>query len=230
MIDSNYRGDNLIVVVGSPRSGTTYFQRLLSCHPKIRTGQESYIFDEYIGPLLRSWKWHLRFKDVERGGIGLGCYFREEEFLEILKQFLFRLLEPLVGSLREGEIFVEKTPSHALCIPAIMKLLAGVRFIHVVRDPRDVVASMLAASHSWWKHCAPKNAREAALMWQRFVNAVLNAKSSIPPGQFFEVKYEDLVARPIQILQNLTPQTLMLNLQEKLKILVLRLGSVAILP
>ena len=202
MIDSNYTGDNLLVIIGSPRSGTSYLQRLLSCHPKIRTGQESDIFDEYIGPLLRSWKRHLRLKD-NRGGTGLGGYLREEQFLEILKQFLFRLLEPVVGPLKDEEIFVEKTPSHALFIPEIIGLLAGVRFIHVVRDPRDVVASMLAASNSWGKHWAPKNAREAALMWGQHVKAVLSAKPSIPPDQFFEIKYESLVAQPLQVLQNL---------------------------
>ncbi len=35
----NYKGQSLVFIVGCPRSGTTWLQRLLSCHPQIRTGQ-----------------------------------------------------------------------------------------------------------------------------------------------------------------------------------------------
>lgn len=43
-------GENIVFIVGSPRSGTTWLQRLLATHPQIKTGQESRIF-EYVGAL-----------------------------------------------------------------------------------------------------------------------------------------------------------------------------------
>jgi hypothetical protein len=43
-----------VFLVGCPRSGTTWVQRLLACHPGIATGQESNLFEMYIGPQLRS--------------------------------------------------------------------------------------------------------------------------------------------------------------------------------
>ncbi|MBI3001835.1 MAG: sulfotransferase, partial [Deltaproteobacteria bacterium] len=41
-----------MLIVGCPRSGTTWLQRLLASHPKIITGQESHVFDNYVGPQM----------------------------------------------------------------------------------------------------------------------------------------------------------------------------------
>src|SRR5205085_953700 len=58
-LDRDYAGANLLFVVGCPRSGTTWIQRLLATHPCVRTGQESDLFDLYIGPQLRTWQHEL---------------------------------------------------------------------------------------------------------------------------------------------------------------------------
>src|ERR1700682_5616707 len=79
-----YTGANLLFVVGCPRSGTTWVQRLLATHPGIRTGQESDVFDQYIGPQLRTWQHELDPQASGRGGVGLGCYFQDGEFRRLL--------------------------------------------------------------------------------------------------------------------------------------------------
>jgi hypothetical protein len=141
--------------------------------------------------------WRKLAGSTARGGVGLACYFTEEEFLRILKSFLATLLDPLVGTLGPDEVFLEKTPAHALFIPEIMELLPESRIIHVLRDPRDVVASLLAASQSWGSWWAPKDARAAAKLWSRFVAAVHNAAGQVPRGKYLEIKYEDLHAEPV---------------------------------
>lgn len=196
-----YTGSSLVFIVGSPRSGTTYLQRLLASHEMVLTGQESNVF-QYAGPLLR--RWHTEGRQADgRGGVGLGCYFEEKEFLRILRHFLHELLEPMMGRLGPGMLFVEKTPQHAVFLPEIIELLPDCRIIHIVRDPRDVVASMLAVSRSWGAGWAPRSARRAALIWLRQVRAAKEAQNTIPAEQFYEVRYEDLVAQPTSILQNL---------------------------
>ncbi|UCC29806.1 MAG: sulfotransferase [Phycisphaerales bacterium] len=194
-------GSSLVFIVGSPRSGTTYLQRLLASHEMILTGQESNVF-QYAGPLLR--RWHAEGRQADgRGGVGLGCYFEEQEFLQLLKGFLRELLQPMIGKLNPGMLFVEKTPQHAVFLPEIIELLPACRIIHMVRDPRDVVASMLAVSRSWGRGWAPRSARRSALIWLRQVRAAKEAQNTIPAEQFYEVRYEDLVAQPTSILQNL---------------------------
>ena len=141
----DYTGANLVFVVGCPRSGTTWIQRLLATHPMVRTGQESDVFDLYIGPQLRAWERELDPSSSGRGGVGLACYFQDVEFRRVLKAYLLQLLEPMVGALQPGELFLEKTPSHVMFIPEIRAMLAEARFIHVLRDARDFGAGHFQA-------------------------------------------------------------------------------------
>ncbi|HEU5397114.1 MAG TPA: sulfotransferase [Verrucomicrobiae bacterium] len=189
-------GENLIFVVGSPRSGTTWLQRLLASHPRVKTGQESRLF-EYVGWQLRIWKQDLAQAGKSgRGGQGLPCYLTEPEFLAELKRHLGALLSAMVKDLAPGEFFLEKTPGHALWINEILELLPQSRFVHLIRDPRDVTASMLAAARDWGSNWATRRARKAARLWAQHVQAAREAGSRVPAGQFLELFYEDLFRAP----------------------------------
>lgn len=195
-------GRNIVFIVGSPRSGTTWLQRLLATHPNLHTGQESGLFDAYIGPQLRAWRRDMDPAISGRSAIGLGCYLTEADFLRLLREYMLKLLEPLVGRLRPSHLFLEKTPSHALYIPEIVELLPESRIIHVLRDGRDVTASLLASAKSWGVHWAPRKARGAARMWAAHVEAARRAATSLPKEQFFEIRYEHLYESPISSLKS----------------------------
>jgi hypothetical protein len=198
----DYDGHNMVFVVGCPRSGTTWLQRLLASHPAIRTGQESHVFEVNIGPQLQAWR--ILADQQNRGGVGLACYFTEDKFLRIVKRYLLELLEPMAGHLAPGELFLEKSPAHALFLREIFELLPEARVIHVLRDPRDVVSSLLSGARrqqdwlSWW---APKHASEAANLWARHIRAVSDVVSEMPMKRFHEVRYEDLSRSPVEVLQ-----------------------------
>jgi len=102
----------------------------------------------------------------------------------------------MIAPLREGELFLEKTPSHALCIPEITRLLPNSRFIHIIRDPRDVVTSLLAVSRTWGTAWAPKDAMNAAGLWVDHVRSVREAARSLSASQFHQITYEDLSRAP----------------------------------
>jgi len=191
-IDGVFQGEQLVFIVGCPRSGTTWLQRLLAAHPCVRTGQESDLFDLYLGPLLRTWRRELDAESSGRGGVGLACYHTESEFMSALKRYAMELLRPMLSGLPPGGVFVEKTPSHALYIPEIVELLPHSRFIHVLRDARDTVASILAASRGWGRGWAPRRAGGAARMWVQHVRAARCAAERLPAQQFFEIRYESL--------------------------------------
>jgi hypothetical protein len=199
-----YDGAKLVFVVGCPRSGTTWVQRLLASHPNVRTGQESDVFDLYIGPQLRAWRRELEVSSSGRGGVGLGCYFRDDEFVRILKGYALELLRPMISGLEPGDVFVEKTPSHVLYVPEIAELFPSARFIHVLRDARDTVASLLNASRSWGSGWAPRTARQATGMWVQHVEAAREAARLVGPGRFYEVRYEALHAANVRELRLIT--------------------------
>lgn len=188
------KGANLVFIVGCPRSGTTWLQRLLATHPQIKTGQESRLF-EYVGLQLRLWQRDLDKSDG-RGGTGMASYLDTEEFFAIQKNYLAALLAPMLQDLQPGQIFLEKTPGHALFIPEIVQLLPAAKIIHLLRDPRDVVASLLAASKGWGKNWAPRRAKHAARLWCEHTRQAQAAGKRLPPGQFLEVSYEALLENP----------------------------------
>jgi hypothetical protein len=202
IVPNDYRGHNLVFIVGSPRSGTTWLQKLLISHPKVRSGQETDLFDMFIGKQLQAWRYLKNYKLSGRP-VGLPCYFREREYLSILKKYMLELLKPMIGSLRSDELFIEKTPSHALYIDEIIEMLPESRFIHVLRDPRDVVASLLAASKSWGKNWAPNDAGSATRMWKNHIRSVQRSSKKLSKDQFFEMRYEDLSSKPKVILNML---------------------------
>lgn len=201
--DNGYDGHNIVFLVGCARSGTTWLQRLLATHPKIHTGQESFLFSSYIGPQLRNWRGETKTLASGRGGSGMRAYLREADFVSILRDEMLNLMEPMIGSLPDDHLFLDKTPNHSFWITEISELLPKARFINMLRDGRDVVSSLLAASKSWWSW-APNNAYAASRVWVRNVEAARKAMQKLPPQQYYEVRYEELLNNSQLILQNVS--------------------------
>jgi hypothetical protein len=188
---------NLVFIVGCPRSGTTWLQRLLGSHSAIRTGPESDIFSKYTGRAIRAFRADRdrpRFK-------GLQCYLSEAEFLVLQRSFILQALKKVLNPLGPGEIFLEKTPEHALYIGDINACFPEARFIHLLRDPRDVAASLLEAGRSWGIRWAPSTARAAGRMWMDYVVNVRSAAANLPSSRFLELRYERLRSDTVTELQ-----------------------------
>jgi hypothetical protein len=81
----------------------------------------------------------------------------------------------------------EKTPDHARQSELLCDLFPDCALIHLVRDPRDVVASMLRMP--WGDKSVLSNARQ----WLDCQQGALRMKGH---PQYFRVVYEDLVADP----------------------------------
>jgi hypothetical protein len=151
-----------------------------------------------LGPLLRHWENEPLNLTEGRGsrGVGMRNYLDEEEFSSILHELMSRFLSPMAAGLRPGELFIDKTPDHALFMDEIYRMLPRCRFIHVLRDGRDVTASFLAVSRDWGREWAPNSSRKAARRWVKYVEAVRESSKKLSPGQFLEVRYESLLENP----------------------------------
>lgn len=157
------------------------------------------MFPWYLGPLIR--RWH---KPREGTGYpGLRSYLTEEDFHEWLYDASDELVSLMAPDIRDDEVFVEKTPPHALWVPEILETFPNARFVHVLRDARDATASILAASRSFGEGM-PKRAISAARMWVRFVSAAEEARKKLNSNQFHELRYENLRKDPARELRSLT--------------------------
>jgi hypothetical protein len=147
---------NRILIGGCSRSGTTFLQGLLANHPKILTFPETGVFLKALGMRGRVLPW-------ARLGLTLG---KERKALRRLLRHLGRTLDEvpsipsrrlLLGpALRDvadffdavargagKEIWLEKTPRHVLHAARIRRMVPDSLFIHLIRDGRDVVASIV---------------------------------------------------------------------------------------
>lgn len=202
-------GQSLVFVIGCPRSGTTWVQRLLGAHPRIRIGQESFLFNNYVAPQMRAWRFEQRRERNPaiasgRGGVGLSAHLREEQFLSRLKSYSDTLLEPMMAELQPGELYVDKSPGHARCIPEIKQLYPAARFIHVLRDPRDVAASWSNAASGWGRGWSTSSVKRPVQQWLLFVSTVRQAERWLNSCDFYEVRYERLSAEPEMVISELS--------------------------
>lgn len=188
-----------IFIVGAPRSGTTLLRVMLNRHPNVGLCNETYFF-YYIYTRRRAFgdlaNPENRKRVVERY-LETHLVSRLDLDLVDLKETLLReatdyrtLFLTLMSSYSYGHgktRYGEKTPQHTLHIDTLRQLYPDCKIIHLVRDPRDVVASLLRMP--WGARSASANAR----LWRNYVRA---AEGHRHEENFLRVYYEKLVQEP----------------------------------
>ncbi len=184
----------LALVVGAQRSGTTWLQQLLSAHPRIAAGYESDLFSKYLKDAWAQWWSEKAARDRTGGTRGLATYVTVEQWAELLAGVARSVFRNLLRAKRGAAIVAEKTPDHGLYLRMIRTFFPQVKVLHVIRDGRDVVASMLAAAEtSWGAGWEPNDPEEAAATW---VSAVRAARTDAAwTAHHLEIRYESLVAQ-----------------------------------
>jgi Sulfotransferase family len=206
-----------VFIVGAPRSGTTLLKRIVDAHPEIAVTRETHWITRLIGgdppsaatiratPQLRSkLASDARFArlrgDLTQMGLGdelerLVAGDGELGWGELVSS-IFDLYgrgagKPLVG---------DKTPRYVRHIPTLHALWPAARFVHLIRDGRDVCSSVLAwraerrmlTRFSTWQSDPVST---IAVWWEQLVRLGREAGGELP-GLYHEVRYERLVSDP----------------------------------
>jgi len=176
----------LVFLVGAQRSGTTWLQLMLAASQHVATVNETHLFSQYLHSQFETWE---RLKDNIRA-IGLAHVMEEAEFLALIRQFCDGVLNRVLAAKPGATVILEKTPDHVRHWRHILKVYPDACFVHVVRDPRAVVASMRAASRSWGGDWAPPGVVENCARWRECVEEGRRIRDATP--NTIEVRYEDL--------------------------------------
>ena len=91
--------------------------------------------------------------------------------------------------------YADKTPSHLQAVDLLAERFPNARFLHIVRDGRDVTASVLTMDFG------PERFAEAARSWRRRVLRAHRSGQTLGPLRYREVHYEQLVADPEAVLR-----------------------------
>ena len=187
-----------VFIIGCPRSGTTWVQLLMAQHPEVATAPETQIFAYYLDHFQRQWRHEQEGPGSKhQGPVGLSRVLSPTEFDEMCGRTAGIVFDKIAQRNPNATVLAEKSPRHALQAEFIQRVFPDAYFLHVIRDPRDTAASLLAAGRSWapW---APKNAIDAGRLWLQCVSAARRIKDS---DRYLELRYESLSSAPGRELQ-----------------------------
>lgn len=190
-------------VVGVARSGTTLLRLMLDAHPALAVPPETWFLFRVVRLRGADRKLPERLFDVLTGssmwksaGLSRRALRRELESLEPFElaegvRCFYRLYAARQGKQRWGD----KTPGYASLLDKIARLLPEARFIHIVRDGRDVALSL---RELWF---APaRDIRGLAAHWQEQIRTARRLGRGC---RYLEVRFEDLVREPHEELQRI---------------------------
>lgn len=201
-----------LFIVGCARSGTTLLHRIVDAHPQIAVTPEIH--------------WIANFKNEGAGATSDGNVTKEtlslllehkrfpllgisrEEFESLLASddtlsnadFLARIFE-LYGQVKHKPLVGNKTPAFVLRIPTLHQLWPRARFVHLIRDGRDVCLSVMnwkkagriVGRYPTWTE---DSVSTIALWWRQKVRLGREAGSRLGSELYYEIRYEDLMTEP----------------------------------
>lgn len=173
---------------GCPRSGLTLLRVMLDAHPNISCGPDSDVISiARVARDLRANLGELHARDFHLPPARTGA-----SFAEAISAILITRARAF------GKLWTaEKSPMNLLFFEDYAAMFPAARFIHVVRDGRDVAASLVARA---WKdprngavfdYCA--SAEGAARYWKGLAGAGLALERKLG-GRILRIRYEDLAA------------------------------------
>lgn len=112
-----------------------------------------------------------------------------------------------IQSINKGKTLVFKSPSNTAKILEILEIYPDAKFIHIVRNPLDVIPSTLHLYQRILPEFSLQNETNFDLTsyvydyYSDVMGKFLNTKGKLNRNQFFELKYEDFVEQPITLLK-----------------------------
>lgn len=179
-----------IFIGGMYKSGTTLLRSMLAQHSAVSSGLETFWFDltrgasgpEAIEAALQRLATYFDLP-VERLRTHHAAASSSGAFLDAL----MHEVRTRDGTLR----FIEKTPGNIGVIDRIWAHWPGAQVLHIIRDPRDVYASVLEAA-KW------QDPDVFAARWAETIGTGLTLVAQLRPNAelYRELRYEDLIRNP----------------------------------
>lgn len=182
---------NPIFIGGMFKSGTSLLRAMMGRHSKLATGLETYWFDikwENLNDTQNKERFRLirEFFEIseDRFGEMVGLSRCAEDLLDFVMTHWARKLGK--------ERWAEKTPGNIIHIDRIKGHWPHSRIVHIIRDPRDVYASLVLAK-KW------DSVSEFMIRWANIFRAVDRHKNEnlLTQSGYLEVRYEELVSSPL---------------------------------
>lgn len=181
--------DEPVFLVGAERSGTTLLRLMLDSHPEITFTEEF----EYAVEYVPAEGWPDLAEYVEK--LEVNRVFQLHD-LEIDPDVDYpELVSSFLGQQIEASSTVHGATIH-FSIDKILRIWPKARFIHIVRDPRDVARSAVAMSWGGTVWGGVRKWMQAQDEWQTI-------KSQISSDRYIDVAFHDLVNDYLAVLERI---------------------------
>lgn len=195
------RSKGVFFVVGVAKSGTTWLQKMLDGHPDVSCNGEGH-FTDVLLPILTDavarYNQNIHGRNGRMYKDGGGYPTLSDEHAQFLLASAIGLL--LVEQARGKAVrcIGEKTPGHIRTMPLLGALFPQAKFLHIIRDGRDVAVSgwlhnlRTAEADTREKfHDFAGYVRHVTPIWVRQIG-MARAFASTCPDRYLEFRYEDL--------------------------------------
>lgn len=190
------RGKKFIFVGGVERSGTTLVQNILDSHPDI-CGIPEY---KIIYPII---KLRNQFRYWVECGLIDSQTCLQDELDQRICRFIESFLNPIIDEYG-CKFLSEKSPTNVSAFLELLNLFPESKFIHVVRDPRAVISSLIQVRKKIeQKRAEPMMSYTEAFVGVRstseYVRQILERgfqATKKSPNKILTILYEELVKNP----------------------------------
>ncbi|MCL5022944.1 MAG: sulfotransferase [Nitrospirae bacterium] len=201
-----------IIMIGHERSGTTLVMAMLGCHPRIAVPEVVWYYPRFrpylytYGDLSDKENFRTLAEEMVFGlktpfwGMKVNPRTILDEILADVKEQSFAgvycaMHERFAKEVGNKPRWGEKTPHNLFFVKEIKEDFPNAQFIYITRDGRDACTDYLQSSFG------PTNIYCAARHWKRCQNFVKPWREKFGPSDWMDVKYEELVREPEEVLR-----------------------------
>lgn len=196
-----------IFVTGFKRSGTTLLGSIIDRHPRIAIFVESFFIPQYHYGQVAFWPLSneanrlklARAIATEPSARANRLTLDESVIRDLPRGELQDIIDAMMTSWAQGRgkaRWGDKSPGYITKMPVLSRMFPDARFVHIIRDGRDVWLSVRRLGWDW-------DVTEVACDWRSSVSKARRFGSAIS-DRYLEVRYEDLLRRPEETLRQIT--------------------------
>ncbi|MDC0325429.1 sulfotransferase, partial [bacterium] len=189
-----------IFIIGVSRSGTTLFIEKFAQHNELCNWSEA----------AQIFTTKFYDKDVD--------HYLDKNNYNVLDEFRLKLFFGLKTKINRKNRFVNKHPENSLRLRFIKKLWPDAIFVHIFRNPKDVVYSNYKlTTHQKFRHDWPFGQFPKPKMWRQYLNLplieqfclqyvdlekeIFNFSHECYKGNILSISYEEFCESPKEILK-----------------------------